>query len=133
MKNIFQLTPIEKITQKTLLILLLILAVVIIMGVYNQDNENDQNFILVPCMYVIGLLFLIIYTINGFTSGNIVRNWIIGNKLTGPVFHSILTIIKSRNKMTPDNAIILTTKIFATFSMCLAFFLGFKFIYYLLG
>lgn len=131
MKQIFKLSPIEKTAQKALLILLLILAVVIIIGIYNQDNKIDQDFILVPCMYVIGLLFLIIYTINGFTSGNIVRNWIIGNKLTGPVFHSIFTIIKSRNKMSPDNAIILTTKIFATVSMCIIFFLEFKFISYL--
>ena len=132
MKNIFQLSPIEKVTQKTLLILLLILAIVIIKGIYNQDNKIAQNLILVPCMYVIGMLFLIIYTINGFTSGNIVRNWIIGNKLTGPVFHSILTIIKSRNKMSPDNAIILTTKIFATVSMFITFFLSCKLVSYLL-
>ena len=132
MKEIFKLSYIEKIAQKTLLILLLILAVVMIKGIYNQDNKIDQNFILVPCAYVIGILFLIIYSINGFTSGNIVRNWIICNKLTGPIFHSILTIIKSRNKMTPDNAIILTTKIFATGSMCIIFLLGYKFIYFLL-
>lgn len=132
MKEIFKLSYIEKIAQKTLLILLLILAVVMIKGIYNQDNKIDQNFILVPCAYVIGILFLIIYSINGFTSGNIVRNWIICNKLTGPIFHSILTIIKSRNKMTPDNAIILTTKIFATVSMCIIFLLGYKFIYFLL-
>ena len=126
MKEIFKLSPIERIAQKTLLILLILLVVIMLKGIYNQEYKIDQNFILIPCMYGIGILFLIIYTINGFTTGNIVRNWIISNRLSGPVFHSILSIIKSRNKLTPDNAIILTTKIYGSFTLCAAIFLMYK-------
>ena len=43
MKEIFKLSYIEKIAQKTLLILLLILAVVMIKGIYNQDNKIDNS------------------------------------------------------------------------------------------
>ena len=131
MKEIFKLSPIEKVAQKTLLILLLLLAIVMIKGFYNQEYKIDQNFILIPFVYGIGILFFLIYSINGFTSGNIVRNWIISNRLSGPVFHSILSIIKSRNKMTPDNAIILTTKIYGSVTMCITLFLFYK-LYFLL-
>ena len=126
MKEIFKLSPIEKIAQKTLFILLLLFAIIMIKGIYNQEYKIDQNFILIPCMYGIGILFLIIYTINGFTSGNIVRNWIIGNRLSGPVFHSIFSIAKGRDKINPDNALILTTKIFGSITLCGAIFLLYK-------
>lgn len=132
MKEIFRLSPLEKIAQKMLLILLILLMIVILKGVYNQDHKISQDSILIPCMYVIGILFLSIYTINSFTSGNIVRNWIIGNRLTGPVFHSVLSIIKKSNKLTPDNAIILTTKIFGTISLCITLILFYKFLSFLL-
>ena len=132
MKEIFKLSPIEQIAQKTLHILLLLFAIVMMKGFYNQENKIDQNFFLIPCMYGIGLLFLLIYSINSFSSGNIVRNWIIGNRLSGPIFHSIFSIIKSRNKMTPDNAIIMTTRIFGSVTMCITVFLFYKFLYYLL-
>ena len=132
MKEIFKLSPIEKIAQKTLLILLLVLAIIILKGIYNQEYKIDQNFILIPCMYGIGIFFLLIYTINSFTSGNIVRNWIIGNRLSGPVFHSILSIIRSRNKMSPDNAIILTTRIYGSVTMCITLFLFYKLLNFLL-
>ena len=132
MKEIFKLSFIEKIAQKTLQVLLLLFAIVMLKGFYNQEYKIDQNFILIPCVYGIGILFLLIYSINGFTSGNIVRNWIIGNRLSGPVFHSILSIIKSHNKMMPDNAIIMTTRIFGSVSMCITFFLTYKFLHFLL-
>ena len=132
MKEIFKLSPVEKIAQKTLQILLLLFAIVMLKGFYNQEYKIDQNFILIPCVYGIGILFLLIYTINGFTSGNIVRNWIISNRLSGPVFHSILSIIKNCNKLTPDNAIIMTTRIFGSVSMCITFFLTYKFLLFLL-
>ena len=132
MKEIFKLSPIEKIAQKTLLIFLLLFAIVWLKVIYNQESKIDQNFILIPCMYVIGILFLMIYTINSFTSGNIIRNWIIGNRLSGPVFHSILSIIKSRSKVTPDDAIVLTTRIFGSVTMCITLFLFYKFLNFLL-
>ena len=126
MREIFKLTPIERIAQKTLFILMILLIIVVLKGVYNQDHKINQDIILVPGMYGIGVLFLSIYSINGFTSGNIVRNWIISNRLSGPVFHSTFSIIKSRNKMTPNEALILTTKICGSITLCAAFFLTYK-------
>lgn len=126
MREIFKLTPIEKIAQKTLFILMISLMFVVLKGVYNQDHKINQDIILVSCMYGIGIIFFLIYSINGFTSGNIVRNWIISNRLSGPVFHSTFSIIKSRRKITPDEALILTTKIYGSITLCAAFFLTYK-------
>ena len=127
MKEIFKLSPIEKIAQKTLRMLVLLLAIIWIKVIYNQEYKIDQNFILIPCMYLIGIAILMIYTINSFTSGNMVRSWIMGNnRFSGTVFHSMLMFIKRNNKITPDNAIIFTTRIYGSFSMCITFILLYK-------
>ena len=126
MKEIFKLSPIEEIAKKTLRILVLVFALIWIKFIYNQETKINQNFILVPCMYIIGILLLLIYTINSFTSGNMVRNWIFNSRIARPIFNFIFSVIKSLKKMTQDNAIILTTRVYGIIPICVIFFLIYK-------
>ena len=48
---------------------------VILKGMYNQSNNIDQDYILIPIFLILSILFFSIYSINAFTSGNVVNNW----------------------------------------------------------
>ena len=97
----------EKIEQDILRVLIVLICSITIKGMYNESNNIDQNYILVPNFLIVSFLFCLIYGINAFTTGNVVQNWV-----NTRVFDALFIFIKTKKVISDDKAITLTTKLF---------------------
>lgn len=115
MREKFKLRPIEKIEQDILRVILILDFTVIAKGIYNQSNNIDQDNILFPAFLILSILFCLIYTINSFTAGNLVKNW-----ASTEIYTFIFNFIKNKKTITDENAQRLTTRIFGFFTLAIA-------------
>lgn len=104
-RNTFKLTLQEQKTEPVLWGLLAISAIAVIKGISNEKSGIDQDFILWPLFSTAFGLFCLIYGINALTTGNLVRKW-----MTPFVFNHLFSLIKKRNKISNDEALIKTTR-----------------------
>ena len=74
-RDIFPLTSNEKILREILRSLGVIIISIILIGISNQNRGVNQDYILVPLVYTVAEIFCILYIINAFTTGNLVRRW----------------------------------------------------------
>lgn len=115
MREKFKLSSIEKIEQDILRVILVLDFTVIAKGIYNQSNNIDQDRILFPAFLTLSILFCLIYTINSFTTGNLVKNW-----ASTEIYTFIFNFIKNKKTISDENAQRLTTKIFGYFTLAIA-------------
>ena len=101
----------EKVLIEILRILLIFIAAILIKGMYNQSNHIDEDYFLVPAFCTLSEIFCLIYTFNAFTTGNLVRRW-----ASTPIFTPLFHFIKSKNQLTDNKALNLTTKAFGIFT-----------------
>ena len=113
-----KLNSIEKREQEILRVLLVFIFSIGFKGMYNESNNIDQNYILIPIFITVSFLFCLIYGVNAFSTGNIVKNWV-----NYQIFDSLANFIKIRKKVSDDKAITLTTKAFGIFMLSIAAFL----------
>lgn len=118
MREMFELNSKEKTLQEILRGLLILIFSLIAKGMYNDYNRLDENYILVPAYLIFSEIFCIIYIVNAFTNGNLVRKW-----ASTPIFNAIFFFIKRNSIMTDDKALKLTTKIFGVFILIIAILL----------
>ena len=94
---------------------------------YNESNNINKNNILAPNFLIISFIFCIVYGVNAFTTGNVVKNWV-----NYQIFDIVFNFVKSRKMISDDKAMVVTTKIFGAFILGLGFLLFIMgFIYYL--
>lgn len=98
-REFYPLNNKEKIIREILRILLVIIFSIIIKGIYNESNRINEDHILVPICSTAGEVFFILYVINAFSSGNLVRRWVNDSVLTY-IFNLIQTIRKTNDEMT---------------------------------
>lgn len=104
-RNTFKLTLQEQKTEPVLWGLLAISAIAVIKGISNEKSGIDQDFILWPLFSTAFGMFCLIYGINALTTGNLVRKW-----MTPFVFNPLFSLIKKRNRISNDEALIKTTR-----------------------
>ena len=127
MRKKSQLYSREIIWQDILRVLLLLIILIVLKGMYNESNNINQNNILVPNFLIIAFIFCIVYGVNAFTTGNVVKNWV-----NYQIFDIVFNFVKSRKMISDDKAMVVTTKIFGAFILGLGFLLFIMgFIYYL--
>src|SRR5665647_3110811 len=115
MREKFELNAKEKTQRKILIVLIICIVLIIAQGIFNQSNNINQDAILYPAFLSLSVIFCTIYSINAFTSGNLVKNW------SSPlIFTSIFNQIRSKNLMSDEKAAKITTKIFGFFTLILA-------------
>jgi len=114
MRNV-KLNSREKKDQTVLRILLILIAIVIAKGIYNDSHHINQDYILMPLVLNLSALFCIIYSINAFTTGNIVYKW-----AATSIFSYIFLQVKRRTTKTDDEAIKFTIRLFGFFVLFLA-------------
>ena len=113
----FKLNNIEQKMRKALLLIMITITMLVVKGILNDSNNANQNNILAPSVLLLCIIFCVIYTINAFTSGNLVKNW--SHPL---VFIFILDQIKNKKSFDNNKAISVTTKIFGIFTFILGVF-----------
>ena len=127
MRKKSQLYSREIIWQDILRVLLLLIILIVLKGMYNESNNINQNNILAPNFLIIAFIFCIVYGVNAFTTGNVVKNWV-----NYQIFDIVFNFVKSRKMISDDKAMVVTTKIFGAFILGLGFLLFIMgFIYYL--
>ena len=127
MRKKSQLYSREIIGQDILRVLLLLIILIVLKGMYNESNNINQNNILFPNFLIIAFIFCIVYGVNAFTTGNVVKNWV-----NYQIFDIVFNFVKSRKMISDDKAMVVTTKIFGAFILGLGFLLFIMgFIYYL--
>lgn len=104
-RELFPLNRYEKILREIFRILLLIIFLAIAIGCFNHSNNIDNDKFLVPIVSTAGEIFCILYIINAFTSGNLVRRWANDNLLL-----SIYNFIQKRGNYSYKKSMALTTK-----------------------
>ena len=121
MRKKSQLYSREIIWQDILRVLLLLIILIVLKGMYNESNNINQNNILVPNFLIIAFIFCIVYGVNAFTTGNVVKNWV-----NYQIFDIVFNFVKSRKMISDDKAMVVTTKIFGAFILGLGFLLFFS-------
>ena len=112
----YELNKVEERMRKALLLIMITITMLVVKGILNDSNNVNQNEILAPAVLLLCITFCIIYTINAFTSGNLVKSW------SHPrVFELIRKQIKKKS-IDNENAINITTKIFGIFTFILGVF-----------
>lgn len=102
----------EKKEQVVLRSLLLLIVLIVFKGIYNQNCGIDQDYILWPLFLTVTGLFCLIYSINAFTTGNLVKRW-----ASDYIFKFMFTLLK-RNKLRSDEeASKITTQLFGSFTL----------------
>jgi hypothetical protein len=109
------LNSIEIKEQEILRGLLVLLLATILKGLYNEAKNIDQNYVLVPALFIICILFCIIYGINAFTTGNLVNNW-----SNTQLFNVIFNYFRNKRELPADKAMRYTTRMFGVFTFSLA-------------
>jgi len=105
----------EKKEQIILRSFLLFIAVIIFKGIYNQNCGIDQDYILWPLFLTVAGLFCLIYSINAFTTGNLVKRW-----ASDYIFKFLFTLLKRNKLRTDDEASKLTTRLFGIFTLIIS-------------
>ena len=109
-REMFPLTSNEKILREILRSLLLIIFSIILIGILNQNRGVNQDYILVPLVYTVAEIFCILYIINAFTTGNLVRRW-----ANDSIRTEIFNYIQNKKQTSNENTMDLTTKVFGKF------------------
>lgn len=117
MRQKFELNKIEVKMRKVLLLIMITITLLVVKGILNDSNAVNQNIILAPTVLFLCIIFCTIYTLNAFTSGNLVRNW--AHPL---IFDFIFNQIKDKQLINIINATKTTTKIFGVFTLILGIF-----------
>ena len=104
-RELFPLNRYEKILREIFRILLLIIFLAIAIGCFNHSNNIDDDKILVPMIFTAGEMFCLLYIINAFSSGNLVRRWANDNLLL-----SVYNIIQKRGHYSYKRTMALATK-----------------------
>ena len=73
MKEYFELDPREKKQEWLLLTLTILFVLIIAMGVYFQTHNKDHDDILVPSFFITASCIFLVYAINAFEKGNLVK------------------------------------------------------------
>ena len=113
-REFFPLTSNEKILREILRSLGIIIFSVILKGMFNQHNSIDQDHILVPIVCTAIELYCILYVINAFTTGNLVRRW-----ASDAVLTSVYNFIQTKKQTSDEKTLELTTKTFGIFMIAL--------------
>ena len=113
-REMFPLNPNEKILREILRIILLVIFSATIKGCFNQSNNIDENYILVPIVSTASELFCMFYIANAFTSGNLVRRW-----ANDSAFASLFNFIQPKKNTTDEKTVKLTTKAFGIFAIAI--------------
>ncbi len=111
-RDSFPLNKNEKTLREILRALLVIIFSIILKGILNDSNRIKQDFILVPLCASACEIFCILYIINAFTTGNLVRRW-----ANDSVFASLFNFIQTKKNTTDEKTIKLTTKAFGVFAI----------------
>ena len=107
-RQYFQLNAKEKKQEWLMLGFALAAFITIGIGVYTQTHQINKDYILIPlCMAMFGC-YTLIYSINGFTSGNLVYKW-----TPFFIFQLIVFLIKTVASTAKEKATILSTKLLA--------------------
>ena len=106
-REMFPLTFNEKILRKVLRSLILIIFSIIFQGILNQNRGIDQDYILVGLFSSVAEIFCILYTINAFTTGNLVRRW-----ANDAIRTEVFNFIQNKKQTSDEKTLELTTKAF---------------------
>jgi hypothetical protein len=109
------LNSIEIKEQEILRGLLVLLLATILKGLYNEAKNIDQNYVLVPALLIICILFCVIYGINAFTTGNLVNNW-----ANTQLYNVIFNYFTNKRGLPEDRAMRFTIRMFGVFTFSLA-------------
>ena len=109
-REMFPLTPNEKILREILRSLILIIFSIILIGISNQNRGVNQDYILVPLVSTVAEIFCILYIINAFTTGNLVRRW-----ANDSIRTSVFNFIQNKKNTSDEKTLELTTKAFGMF------------------
>ncbi len=108
----FPLNKSEKIIRAILRALLLIIFLAIGKGCFNQSNTINEDIILVPIVSTARELFCLLYIINAFTTGNLVRRW-----ANDEIRNWIYIFIQYKKQCSNKKATLITTKAFGLFAV----------------
>ena len=106
-REMFPLTFNEKILSKVLRSLILIIFSIIFQGILNQNRGIDQDYILVGLFSSVAEIFCILYIINAFTTGNLVRRW-----ANDAIRTEVFNFIQNKKQTSDEKTLELTTKAF---------------------
>ena len=109
-REMFPLTFNEKILRKVLRSLILIIFSIIFQGILNQNRGIDQDYILVGLFSSVAEIFCILYTINAFTTGNLVRRW-----ANDAIRTEVFNFIQNKKQTSDEKTLELTTKTLGIF------------------
>ena len=106
-RDMFPLTSNEKILREILRSLILIIFSIILIGISNQNRGINQDYILIALFSTVAEIFCILYIINAFTAGNLVRRW--ANDL---ILAEVFNFIQNKKQTSDEKTLELTTKAF---------------------
>ena len=109
-RDMFTLTSNEKILREILRSLILITFSIILIGISNQYRGINQDYILVPLVCTVAEMFCILYIINAFTAGNLVRRW-----ANDSIRTSVFNFIQIKKQTSDEKTLELTTRAFGIF------------------
>ena len=109
-RDIFPLTSNEKILREILRSLGVIIISIILIGISNQNRGVNQDYILVPLVYTVAEIFCILYIINAFTTGRLVRRW-----ANDSIRIKVFNYIQNKKETSDEKTLELTTKVFGLF------------------
>ena len=109
-RDMFPLTSNEKILREILRSLILITFSIILIGISNQYRGINQDYILVPLVCTVAEMFCILYIINAFTAGNLVRRW-----ANDSIRTSVFNFIQIKKQTSDEKTLELTTRAFGIF------------------
>ena len=115
MRQYFELDRKEKQQEYLLLTFAILSFLIIAKGVYNQYHNIDQDYILIPLITAIYGSYFLIYGINGFTKGNLIRKW-----TPFFVFNIVNFIIERTGFKRKDRSKIFTTKLLAILGLMIS-------------
>jgi len=109
-REFFPLTKNEKILRTILRTILIIIFSIVIKGILNQNKGINQDYILVPVFTSATELFGILYIINAFTTGNLVRRW-----ASDSILSAVFNFIQMKKNTSDEKTLELATKAFGIF------------------
>ena len=111
-KEAHPLTLKEKKQREILRFLLIVIFSVVIKGMYNTNKGLNQDEILVPAFCTAAETFFIIYILNAFGKGNLVRRW-----ANEAILISLFNFIQTKRKISDEKTMELAIKIFGLFGI----------------
>src|SRR5256885_10778623 len=112
MKQYFELDKDEKRLEYILLILFAVFAAVIALGVYFQAYGIDHDRILLPIFFIICGTFLLFFSYNAFSKGNLTAKWT-------PSYINVLLkfVLMKFFSLSKEKSIVITRKIIGGFGL----------------